>query len=332
MKRFSEYFLDYVGKENLTWKEAAKLCGVDRTLLSRYASGKKLPDSLDKVLKIAKGLGMSRRQTEEFQLLYQIRKTGEYQHCALELIEQIFEGNAIQFGAGPKGEALEWEGQGRLTRRLNGKEEICGAIRHVAEEASYLRMHMNFSGLPSGIRFCCNTEHMIELDPMGRREEEIQELKRMLPHLYFGQAYKVYCHYRKYEEAAALEEQISMLLSDKVLILFTGNLERGICTYEAEYREYFGKVFSDNLKKCHLFGGSGCIHGADTDPCEADAFLENEASGISFWYEKLPYKRIWVYQKGNEKNGFYVEEAQLVEMFLIFMSMRQGTECNGEGV
>ena len=51
--------------------------------------------------------------------------------------------------------------------------------------------------------------------------------------------------------------------------------------------------------------------------------LENEATGISFWYEKLPYERIWVWKRGDEKNGFYVEEAQLVKMFLIFMGIQQ---------
>ncbi len=323
MKRFSEFFSEYVAKTRLTWTEAANRCGVERTLLSRYASGKKTPDSLDKVLKIAQGLGMSEQQTEEFQLLWQISKTGEYRYCALRLIGQIFEGHVIDLDTGWAGEALDWNGKGREACHLHGQEEIRGALRHFIEEASRLRIHMNFGGLLSGIHFGCRTEQIIEMDHMGSREEEVEEIKWMVPHLYFGQDYTIYCHYRRCEETAGLNGRISMLLSDKVLMLFSEDLERGIYTYEAGYRDYYGQIFAEDLKKCHRFGGSGCISGKNTElPGEA-ALLENEATGISFWYEKLPYERIWVWKRGDEKNGFYVEEAQLVKMFLIFMGIQQ---------
>ena len=122
MKNFAEYLADYVEERHISWRKAAQLCQVDRTLLSRYASGQKLPESMEKVLQIAQGLGMSQRQIEEFQISYQISKGGAYQYMVLGLLSQVFCGQFFQHKPVlPMEQAAEIP-QAPFLKRLYGKE------------------------------------------------------------------------------------------------------------------------------------------------------------------------------------------------------------------
>ncbi len=96
MRNFAEYVSEYVAERHLSWRKAAQLCQVDRTLLSRYASGKKLPKSMDKAVHIGKGLKMSPQQIEGLKAAYQVSRMGEYQYQALKSIGQLFGGELPQ--------------------------------------------------------------------------------------------------------------------------------------------------------------------------------------------------------------------------------------------
>lgn len=328
MKQFSEYFADYMKNTNLTWTEASNRCGVDRTLLSRYASGKKLPESAEKVSIIAEGLGMTKQERKEIQMAYECSKTGGYQFGVLNLLEQIFFGKTVWQKPEPSvnWDEIKWEQEKACTRRLCGREEIDNAIRALAREASILRIHMNYNELLNDICYDCKIQHLIELDSTGARESEVEEIKQTLPLLYFGKNYKIYCHYRKYEKSSRLEDRISMILSDKGLILFSEDRDRGIYTCAANYMEYYGQIFKNDLKRCHVFGSSGCISDAYIEKQGENALLEHPESGICFYYQQLPCERIWVWQNGVEGRGFYLEESQLVKIFSVFRKMHQKQE------
>ena len=96
MRNFAEYLSEYVAKRHLSWRKAAQLCQVDRTLLSRYAAGKKLPESMDKAVRIGKGLKMSLQQIEGLKAAYQVSRMGKYQYQALKSIGRLFGGQGMQ--------------------------------------------------------------------------------------------------------------------------------------------------------------------------------------------------------------------------------------------
>ena len=95
MSEFSEYLWEYIQGRKLTWMKASQLCGVERTQLRRYALGKRMPEEVGMVDRIAEGLGMSKAQTREWKESYYIQKKGRYAYVAFQMAHRIFCGATI---------------------------------------------------------------------------------------------------------------------------------------------------------------------------------------------------------------------------------------------
>lgn len=350
MKSFSEYLLTYVTERRIAWRTAAKACDVERTLLRRYASGERMPENMEKVRKIAKGLGMSRQETEEFCELYQISRIGKYQYRAQRLIGRLFceraiaqETEPLLQGAGcidtetlsKKRAVFEMavtaEGEQRCpVMRLYGREEIFTAAASLFWGASCLRIKMNFTGAAQCMlpllfetKTDCRIEHMIEINNAGDGEAEIKEFEKLIPFLFSGRNYKIYCHYGWCREQEEMEKELYILLSDRGLILFTKNLTEGIFTNESGYREYYEEMLLGNERKCRVFGGSETAFLDEVDLQENVKCMENPMTGISFRYQNISQERIWVRRSGEKPAGFYLEEPELVKAFREYMRLEK---------
>lgn len=322
MKTFSEYLSAYVAGCRISWQKAAQLCGVNRTLLSRYACGKRLPENMDKVKKIAKGLEMSPQQTEEFKILYQISKSGSQQYKALNLISQIFSGQNICHFSMPVRRKLRNGWQEVRMRRIYGQEEICEAATWLAAKSSMLRIQTGtmekgsllFSILADA---GCRIEHIVQVGYGNHGKTAAEELEKLLPFLFCGKKYQVYCDYQWFREECRYVTAMHIMLGDQGLLLISEDFTRGIYTSQPEYREYYEKMYLDKVKRCRIFGAGGL---SAIPEFLADGFLlKNTSSGITFAYQDLPQERIWVKKEGDAAESFYLEEAELVKLFKIFM-------------
>ena len=330
MKNFAEYLADYVEERHISWRKAAQLCQVDRTLLSRYASGRKLPESMEKVLQIAQGLGMSHRPIEEFQISYQISKGGAYQYMVLGLLSQVFCGQFFQHKPVlPMEQAAEIP-QAPFLKRLYGKEEIYSAAARFVQGASYLRLQADLleAGTPLsqillGAGKGCRIEHLIGMNHAEKKEIEVKKFQGILPFLCSGREYKAFCSYQWRKEDSSHGSRMQMALSDRGLLLFTADFHKGIFTEQEGYRAYYDEMFQEYLRKSKPYGESGNASQERYQRLEHKGCpfwrLEHPVSGVSFSYQNMYGENIFVEKKGEAPVSFCIEEPELVRMFLKFM-------------
>lgn len=354
MRNFAEYVSEYVAERHLSWRKAAQLCQVDRTLLSRYASGKKLPKSMDKAVHIGKGLKMSPQQIEGLKAAYQVSRMGEYQYQALKSIGQLFGGELPQpepslpprllakepglltvesqkVGQGiyiPPSGGVQKMLQGVPTQRLYGKGEIYHAIARLARESSYLQLQMDATGegipLPQILRNAkegCQIAHRISLSHGEKEESEIKKFHALLPILCSGREYKAYCSYQWHRDGSC--RAMKMALGSQGMVLFTSDFGSGIYAGQEGYQAYYQGVFRERLKKCQIYGEGG--RGAEELFWRLEKKgcpfwkLEHPHSGVSFFYQNLFGEHVFVRKEGKMPWCFYIEESELIRMFVKFM-------------
>lgn len=334
MKNFAEYLSDYVEKRRISWRKAAQLCQVDRTLLSRYASGKKLPESTEKVLQIAQGLNMSQRQREEFQISYQISKGGAYQYMVLDLLSQVFGGQVFQHTPDlPQASFAERAAgipQAPFAQRLYGTEEICSAAAQLVRGASYLRIQVDLleAGSPLsqvllGAGSGCQIEHLMGMNHAEEKEIEVKKFQGVLPFLCSGRKYKAFCSYEWRKKGPYHGDMMQMALSDQGLLLFCADFSKGIFTRQEGYRAYYDEIFQRYLGKSKAYGGSGNASQELHRRLEHKGCpfwrLEHPVSGVSFSYQNMYGENVFVDKRGEPSVSFCIEEPELVRMFLKFM-------------
>ncbi len=350
MRNFAEYLSEYVAKRHLSWRKAAQLCQVDRTLLSRYAAGKKLPESMDKAVRIGKGLKMSPQQIEGLKAAYQVSRMGKYQYQALKSIGRLFGGQGMQGESAlpaeesgllavksqKAGQDIFIPPSGRIrkmlqegsTQRLYGKEEIYHAIAQLARESSYLQLQMDVaaegSPLPQILMQAkegCRIAHMFTLSHGEKEESEIKKFHALLPILCSGREYKAYCSYQWHRDGSG--RAMEMALGSQGIVLFTSDFGSGIYAGQEGYQAYYQGVFRERLKKCRVYGEGGRGAGERFRRLEKKGCsfwsLEHPHSGISFSHQNLFGEHIFVRKGGEMPWCFYIEESELIRMFVKFM-------------
>ncbi|MCI9531538.1 MAG: helix-turn-helix transcriptional regulator [Lachnospiraceae bacterium] len=327
MKNFSEYLSEYVKGRHMSWRKAAQLSQIDRTLLSRYASGKKLPENMERVIKIAKGLGMEPGQAEELKRAYQVSKMGDYQYRMLEIIRHIYAGQAFWIHSGfPDGSSLPLQ-DGVPVQRLHGEEEICGALFQLAQGASCLRVQVDgaeegslFSQALLQISQDCRVEQFLRLNHAEEKEAEAAKFRSLFPFFCAGKEFKAYCSYQWCRGEISPGGAVEMALSGSGLLLFARDRSSGIFTRQEGYRAYYEGMFQEHVKKCKPYGGNGAEAMEKLSLLERRGCpflrLENQKSGVTFLYQNLLGESVFV------KKGpicICLEEAELVRMFVEFM-------------
>lgn len=322
MKTFSEYLTAYVTERRISLQKASLLCGVNRTILSRYVSGKRLPENMENVEKIARGLQMSPRQANELKILYHFSKAGSCQCKALEFIEQIFSERDICSFIMPDCQKTQPEWLDVEMQRLRGKKQICAAASWIAKTSSELRLQtggmaeegMLVSALAEAD---CRIEHMIPIGHGQNGGAAVDKLEKMLPFFLLGKEYRVYCHYQWPQEKRLYGVGMQVMMGDQGLLLFSEDFARGLFTSCKEYLEYYEQIYSQKLKECLIFGGSSLCE--QQRAFQENKFLKNPYSGTVFACQDVPHERIWVKMGGHISKNFYVEEVELVRLFHIFM-------------
>lgn len=322
MKTFSEYLSAYVAERRISLQKASLLCDMDRTVLSRYVSGKRLPENMGKVEKIARGLEMSSRQTKELKILYRLSKADNCQCKALEFMEQIFCGWDDCPFIMPDYQKTQRNWLEVKMQRLSGMKEVCAAASWIAKTSSELRLQT--AGMAEGALLAsvlaeadCRIEHMISVGYGQNGEAAAKKLERMLPFLLLGKEYRVYCHYQGFQEEPPDGMGMQVMLGNQGILLFSEDFARGLFTRRTEYREYYEQMYLQNMKECFVFGGSSPYK--QQGIFQENKFLKNPFSGTVFACQDEPRERIWVKMGGHLCKSFFVEETELVKLFQIFL-------------
>lgn len=333
MSTFSEYLSDYIGAKDLSWKKAAMLCNIDRSLLRRYAKGEILPKDEERVLAIADGFQMTKQEKEELCERYQCEKIGELPYRGQILLERIFNGKYKKRirhyePAGAYEEQLQGWDQEQI-KRLEGEEALLHCIGFLAADAEWACFQIPLASanekivsILAGAPEDCKLVQMIEINNAGDGREELAALEKLLPLLLAGKAYTVFCRYKWKQEIHKDDLQMGMLVTNRGLLLFDGTLAHGVYTGQEGYKEYYREIFETECNQCTVFAqslkGDSPILKRQQERCR----IENTVSGMTFTYTAdVQGEVIRIKRMGKTARSCYITEIRLVELFKEYMDI-----------
>jgi len=329
MKDFAGYITQYFKERGLNYTSAAKMCGIDRTLLGRYASGARLPKKANVAEGLAKRLQMS--EEEEAELLEAYRRTRvcrEY-HVDYASLEAIIEGDHRLAAAMPLGSRKEiFQIPQEHSRNLHSMEEVLSMIRQILEGASWVQVLASpqypkareiLQCMAMDLPQSCRIEQMIGVGQHEWRhgEGKLLNLGKLLPLLLQEREYQVFYHYQWESGTEKTGKELDYAITDKGMVLFSQSLEVGFFTNQTEPCSYYAKMYEDRKAICRPFalGGRGAYRQWRSQPRELS--LDNPRTGIRF--SKSPGENcVWMV-KERQECAACIEEmgtVQLLERFL----------------
>lgn len=129
---FSNYLKLYIEKKGWTITQAAERCGIDRTLLSRYVNGKRVPKNEKIVIQMAENLNMKEMQRQKLMDEYLI-VTGKARTGELRFVfDKIFAGDDILMNVKTGGKKSKCQiGEWQHALQLSCEKEITEHVVYV---------------------------------------------------------------------------------------------------------------------------------------------------------------------------------------------------------
>lgn len=296
MKNFSEYMKWYLREKNISFSNAAKMCGMDRTILGRYANGSRRPQSIEVIIKIADGLQMTPDEKKEFYEAYRRTKISEDYGTDYAEVEAVVNENHILRGI--KREEDDYE-QGSFpnesTCRLHSQEAVFGAIRSIKKGAKYIKIYVSpqeiegdekrkvlFSGMQK-------MKHREQIICLRHREwqygrEKIKAIYEMLPFLLQREKTDIYYFYQ-YESDYNSEEKY-YIVTDKGIVIFNRQMTEGFYSGQKGPDEYYTVLFDKMKMKCRIFAKGGINVFRESKQQPADEMFENKQTSLVFLGQK----------------------------------------------
>lgn len=91
MLEFSELLREYAGRSAYNYVQIAKMCGVERSLLMKFCSGKRKPQNMEIVEKIADVLMLTVAERDEFFEAYDMMRVGKGVYIQRKNISRLME-------------------------------------------------------------------------------------------------------------------------------------------------------------------------------------------------------------------------------------------------
>lgn len=326
MKKFAECFSDYLNRYHLSFKRAALLCGMDRTLLRRYAKGDRMPKKEETVREIAAGLSMDREEEENLCMAYRRSRMGERQYqmnCVLEKIKLCRQAPEAPWGqkncfAGEEKEMPAPES----VRRLKGPLEIMEYLKKVLFQAEYLRLSMNPS-YPEILTLLtmvleqnprCQAEHIMGMSSFYDEDnmEDIVNFKSVLPLLAAAENYQIFHHYRWGGMGEAEKSELNICLTDRGLVLFDLEMKHGLFSNQGLYLQYFLEHFRQRRQHCFLFAETVLAEPAGTRGKTEEISAEN--GSIMIATRSSGRESVLIRKDFMKEKEIYLEEEGMVHL------------------
>lgn len=338
MQKFSEYLNDYILNEDISYRKAAELCQMDRTLLRRYTTGERLPRNLDRVLEMAEKLGMSKEEEKKFCRSYRVSQMHQVEYETMKHIEHIIQAiqkkeknkkylkalhgkagvNAVEKGQ-DKG---RWEEN--QIKKITGMKEMQDVLEYIVTSVTDIKVKMQpkHTKIASELFYPlvdsnCSIEQICIMKQLEQetQKEIVHGFEKLLPIFLGGKHHKVYCQMDKEAEDGEM-----MIISEKgCLLISSGEKMQGIFTNKPAYRKYYWQLFEQELKRCRLIGENITNSYFMEEKCEQNYEMKAELLHIVFFYQKKPEERIWIKTGEKDYSTFVIMERNIMEMLYKFI-------------
>lgn len=268
MQSFSVCLKQYLDKYNISYTNAAKMCGIDRTLLGRYGNGIRMPQSKKKVDHLAQSLQMSQQDREKLLRAYQRTKVCREYHINYELLEAVIDEEYQLKEVVPISFQVAETIAEEQAKSLETKSKVLKMITNVLEDAAWVKVMANpeypelqelLQNMHTALSEQCDIEQVIGLMDYDWKygEEKVRNLQIILPLLLQKKTYQVYYHYQLAHKIAEKSTKLNYVITDKGMVLFEHGLETGFFTNQQQPCLYYAEMYERMKSICRLFAQGG---------------------------------------------------------------------------
>lgn len=324
MNKFAEQLKNYLEENKISYKRAAVLCDLDRSLLRRYADGSRSPRAMETVEKIADGLNMIQKEKEKLKDSFIRSKIGERQYQMNQILDDFMcQGLSYyqQEECKPENKFNEHL-QDETVKNLFGEQAVIEAVHWILANAQKISMVIN-PEYPELARFLMQNfkeksyqlEHIIEVDSFYDEDDvkDIRSFYEIFPLLFFSQEYKVYHHY-SWAGAAKKSPSLIFFVTEKGVLLFDRKMTHGIFSNRLSDMEYYQCVFEYMKKNCGLYARNFGI------PCRYTEKESNSRMSIDIVNQENDTQA--VFRCGKPERKIVIEEEGMVQMIKKYLDLK----------
>lgn len=323
---FAEYLRTYIKEKKLTWKKAAELCDVERSLLMRYAKGEKIPRDKARVIQMVKGLFMDNEETEKLLELYEREKIGVQQFWVNKYMDQKLRAS-IPYNE--EEHMLLQSGKSEIPKEicLRDKSEICRAISEIlhSEEDIYimtsgsediLSLFSRHSSMGHG-----RIHMIVEQNFQNPNWIELQKFDQMIAFLLKWENSLLECV--NVSECVGLSQnKVQLCFTDSEVLVFDAEMQRAYYSREKKQILFYQNIFKKQSKRCTRIG---C--GIEIDEIKIEQ--ENQITSETHVYQVLVREKgegrykIGVIDQKN-KRAFLIENSSVVHWIRMYIENHKG--------
>lgn len=326
MQSFAEFMKNYFEEQHITYNCASKMCGIDRTILGRYANGSRRPQSKEMVLKLAEGLQMSEEDAGRMYRAYKRTKISEDHHTNYETILEVVTKKHYSHNPENQAERKQLYFPEETAENLYTKEGILDCIRYVKENAAFMKLKFNpkwfgedtdFQNIFVNTTKECPIEQIISLDGVKWQQSEgkIKNLSYLLPFLLAGKNRQVYYYNQRKPASVKDSAKANYVITDKGIVFFNHELTRGFFSNQKTPCVCYLELFEQMKAKCRLFADSIEIQEAFAE--ERDTFFEKKETGVVFSGQKKNHCICRIENEG--KSAVCIREVEVVQLLWEFI-------------
>lgn len=320
MQNFADFFKNYLKEHNISYSNAAKMTGIDRTILGRYANGSRKPQNKEMVLKLVEGLQMSPEDGQKMYEAYLRTKTSE-EYSVIEAVVNKKYTTAIPCENLAEQQINIYSEE--MACNLGGKQEILDVLRYLKRDTACMRLKFgpNFFDFNEDLKTIlgnrdefCLVEQIISLDHIAwqHSERKMKSLVYLLPQLFQQGKYQVYYYYQRERKAKEDAVDINFIITDKGIVFFNNSLTRGFFSNQKLPCSYYTKLFDRMKSKCRMFAESEEEQELSSKMQKMEVSFENKTSGITF-FGKKERDGIWMVET-ERKSAVCVREVEVVQL------------------
>lgn len=323
MESFAEFIKNYLKEQGLTYSSAAKICGIDRTILGRYANGSRRPQNKEMLSRLADGLQMSSTDRKEMQEAYVRTKVSEDYHTDYATIISVMNLRK-QLDNKYASESTPLDLPKESVKSLHNEEDICHRLHWLVEGAVFIKLCFDINlidenhelyGILHSAADECKGEQIITFkhDRWQDSQEKMETLRNIIPCAYNKKDWKVYYHYQHIRNSNESCVAGNFILTDKGIVFFDNKFTNGFFSNQTIPCNCYLSQFEHMRAKCRVFLES------EAKLCslsEDEAFLYDK-SNIVFLGQKQEHC-IYLQEK-NQKTFLRLKEPEIIQLLWKFI-------------
>lgn len=327
MYSFQEYLKEFFEINKLSYSNAEKLSGINRTVLSRYVKGLRVPKNEEVVYKLISGLHMTEEEGQHICDAYSRVQVCKEFFVNYNTVKKIIDVKVNETAAVSALETDKVVISENVTEVLGGKEDILRIFRYMLKDAAFLKIDVKTEYLElqnivlEMITYMQEDgviEQIIELEDLKWQycERKLERVARLLPVLLQRKNSNIYYYVDKNQcEEGSVGP--NCVITDKGILMFTDELAKGIFSNQRNPYNYFNYRYDAMKKQMNIYASGGEQQYKKWSEENINREYRNEKTDMIFACSEST-DDIWIVSE-KEERAVCINERGIVNFLKIFI-------------